>query len=517
MSIAMTLSTKAQDITDALRYSTDELTGSARVRAMSGAFGALGGDISAISINPAGSAIFTTSEAGATLGNFSTQNDNNFFNTLTTENNNKFDLSQGGFVFVLNNTNDKANWKKLSLGVNYDITNNYSNSNFIAGINTNNSIDQYFLAYANGVELGIMDAGSYPDLDNVSNSQYIIDYIYQYLGQYDGFAQQQAFLAYQAYLIDPVSNDASNTGYVSNALYTNGVDQQYSLETTGANRKFTFNFGAQYKDFLHLGLNLNSHVIDFKKRTYLSEIGFDAYSSTGDYSTVQEIGFENYLEVYGNGFSFQLGAIIKAGNNLRFGATYDSPTWYSIDEELSQGLFAVSVDDIGNEYDADQVYPNITNVYETYKIKTSGKLSGSVAYVFGKKGLLSFDYSRKDYGSIKFKPENNSYFRSQNQVINNSLTTANTYRLGGEYRIDRFSLRGGYRFEESPYKNGVTVGDLTGYSLGVGYDFGATKLDISYDRAEQDSMYQLYSVGLTDASNITTIFQNIMISLNFKL
>ena len=48
----------AQDISDALRYSTGDVQGTARFRAMSGAFGALGGDMSAFSINPAGSAIF---------------------------------------------------------------------------------------------------------------------------------------------------------------------------------------------------------------------------------------------------------------------------------------------------------------------------------------------------------------------------------------------------------------------------------------------------------------------------
>ena len=48
----------AQDVTDAVRYSIDEIQGTARFRAMSGAFGALGGDMSAVNINPAGSAIF---------------------------------------------------------------------------------------------------------------------------------------------------------------------------------------------------------------------------------------------------------------------------------------------------------------------------------------------------------------------------------------------------------------------------------------------------------------------------
>jgi len=58
---------QAQNISDAIRYSTDEIQGTARFRALSGAFGALGGDMSAVSINPAGSAIFSYSHASVSL------------------------------------------------------------------------------------------------------------------------------------------------------------------------------------------------------------------------------------------------------------------------------------------------------------------------------------------------------------------------------------------------------------------------------------------------------------------
>ena len=61
MGVPPWLSSYGQDLTDALRYSTGETQGTARFKSMSGAFGALGGDMSAVSINPAGSAIFNLS------------------------------------------------------------------------------------------------------------------------------------------------------------------------------------------------------------------------------------------------------------------------------------------------------------------------------------------------------------------------------------------------------------------------------------------------------------------------
>ena len=61
ISLFFIFSMHSQNIEDAIRYSDGETQGTARFKAMAGAFGALGADISGISINPAGAAIFNTS------------------------------------------------------------------------------------------------------------------------------------------------------------------------------------------------------------------------------------------------------------------------------------------------------------------------------------------------------------------------------------------------------------------------------------------------------------------------
>ena len=48
----------AQNVVDAVRYGNSEISGTARYRSMAGAFGALGGDPSCMSDNPAGLAIY---------------------------------------------------------------------------------------------------------------------------------------------------------------------------------------------------------------------------------------------------------------------------------------------------------------------------------------------------------------------------------------------------------------------------------------------------------------------------
>ncbi len=134
----------AQDISDALRYSQSEIQGTARFRALSGAFGALGGDMSAVSINPAGSAVFSSSHASFTLSNVETSNDTQYFNGFTNSSDSNFDISQGGASFVFANRSNSP-WRKFTIGVAYDRTNNYDDYWNARGTNPNNqSIDFVF-------------------------------------------------------------------------------------------------------------------------------------------------------------------------------------------------------------------------------------------------------------------------------------------------------------------------------------------------------------------------------------
>ena len=127
------LAISAQNIDDVLRYSRENLQGTARFQGMGGAFGALGGDLSALNINPAGSAIFTNSLITITGANFHQNNESSYFGTLSTEKRNSFDLNQFGGVFVFKSKNASDPWQKLALAVNYDMVQNYDNEIFTRG------------------------------------------------------------------------------------------------------------------------------------------------------------------------------------------------------------------------------------------------------------------------------------------------------------------------------------------------------------------------------------------------
>ena len=57
----------AQSITDAINWSFENESGNSRYESMAGAFGALGGNLSAVSNNPASGAVFELSRFGVSL------------------------------------------------------------------------------------------------------------------------------------------------------------------------------------------------------------------------------------------------------------------------------------------------------------------------------------------------------------------------------------------------------------------------------------------------------------------
>jgi len=481
----------AQNINDALLFSNENIQGTARYNAMSGAFGALGGDLSAINNNPASSAVFKNSSLTGTLAVSGANNDAEYFGTRTSESNSDIGISQLGGVFVLNSVKEGADWTKFVVALNYNQVQNFDKEYFISG-KSNNSVSSYFLSQANGLQ--------FQDIQILSG-EYIEDAYLNILEAY-GYQHQQAFLGYYGGVIDPAdASDPTNTLYVGTGSYTT-VNQDYFYSNSGSNSKFNFNLATQYKDVLYLGVAFNGNFVNSERITSIRETGFNPSSA------LKFVNFDNKLKTTGAGFSMQVGAIGKIGKMLRLGASFHSPTWYVLNDELSQKINSNLADtDIGF------IGRNQVTVFEDYKLRTPAKLTGSAAVVFGKHGLFSFDYHYKDYNNIKMRSD--SGFADVNRTIDNSLKGTSSINMGGEYRVQKWSLRAGYRYEESPYKNKIVMDDLTGYSLGIGYNFGRSKIDLAYSQSNQEVSHQLYDTGLTNSAKIDE--QNSAVTATFTL
>lgn len=497
-------SAQSQEITSGLRFAQDNTTGTARYRAMGGAFGALGGDLSSLNTNPAGSAVFINNQLTFSLSNFDINNKSNYFEERTSEKDNSFDLNQAGAVFVFNNHSPNNNWTKIALAINYEKTNNLNNSVYSQGVNPTNNISEYFLSYAN--ENLKRDQAGIP-LSTITDFNYFqLDY-----------ADQQAFLGYEGYIINPDEYNDDNTKYNSNVPAGGNYYHENTITSQGNNGKLSFNAATSYKDQLYIGATLNSHFTDFRQNTYFYEVNDNLNNNIVD---LLDTSFENDIYTYGSGFSFQLGLIGKLNNQVRLGLSYQSPTWNKLNDELRQNLVSTIQDYTDNDNPPitfTNIDSNNTVIYRTYRLRTPGKITGSFAYVFNKKGLISFDYGYKDYGNIKYSIEEDSRNRLINSDISDALKGVSEVRVGGEYKIERLSLRAGYHFEGSPYKDKRTVGNLNSYSTGLGYNFGGTRADISYAYTKRNSQQAFFSQGFTDGAKINSINNTVTFSLLFEL
>ena len=483
----------AQNTVDALRYSQQEVLGSARFRGMSGAFGAVGGDISSIHINPAGSALFLNSYGSFTLSNSDIYNEALYGNTLTSLSSQNSNFNQLGAVFLYKSDHpSKYNVNKLALGFTYEQTTDNADELLSFGRSTS-SIDSFFLNQAQGVPLGLIARQSGESIDG----------LYGFLGETEGYSVQQAFLGYESFIIDAVNpDDLNNTSYTSNVSAGN-FDQEYYYRNTGINGKFTLNLGAQINQDMYLGINLNSHFINFDRVTDF----FESNSNTS--STINEILFTESLSTFGFGVSAEIGGIARLSRMIRLGASLETPTWYTINEETTQGLETFS-----NTEGTAIVNLNIINVFPEYQLKTPLKATGSIAFMFEQNGLISLDYTYTDYPSIRFSSEEGIDFSDQNENIQNNLKGAATIRLGTEWNYNNWSIRGGYSFEESPYTNEEIFDHISSLSLGTGWSFGKYRFDMAYTTTLQERIEQFYpNASLANSAEVLSITDSLTFTL----
>ena len=494
----------AQSINDAITYNLTDLSGSARFTAMAGAFGASGGDLSAISINPASSSVFLVNQFSISSISYENKTNTSFSNNINQYIRPSigsipyptFHFNQLGAVFVFNNNNENENWSRISLSYNYSDKKRYNNSYIIEG-NNSNGLDNYFLFYANGLKLS--------DLDLYEGET--ISEVYRILGNDIGFGAQQAFLGYQSYLINPVDFNPDNDKYVSNALYDN-LSNYMKINTEGYHGVHSINLSGLYKNFIHLGININLHGIKYEKYNRFVEQGFS------EKSNVTEVAFDNTLQSDGEGISFQIGLITKINKNIRLGIYYDSPQWIKIKEKYKQEIV---VDYIENSSSiSEKIKPDVITIYDPYKIQIPSRKNISLAYIF-KRGLVSFDYGVKNYGKTLFKETSNktsNYLNNLNSKISAELRSANTLRVGGEYIIGLFSIRAGVLNEKSFQKN-ITLNNVS-TSWGLGINFKRSAIDIAFIDNKNENSYNIFPVILNDNYYVTNNKSQIIFTYNLK-
>ena len=254
------------------------------------------------------------------------------------------------------------------------------------------------------------------------------------------------------------------------------IFEGHLYKTIGHRSKLNLGIGGNYDNKIYIGAAVNFSSVNIEQ---YDEVKVSSLNTrTSKYFTKQNTP---YIEE-GDGFSLSLGVIGKLNNAVRLGAAIESPTWYSIDREY-------------NFYSRNSLGLSQNSYTENRTFRTPTKLTLSGAFIPNKHFAFNVDY-RVDLGKPNFG--GGAADVQLNNFYESTYKAQHEVRIGGEYRIKSFRVRGGYAFTTSPFKDhtetmfdnnaNVVSGKLSNYivgktqviSGGIGYDFKMFYIDASY-------------------------------------
>lgn len=450
---ASTAMVHAQSEADAFRFSLDMPSGTARSLSMGNAFGALGGDFSAILINPAGTGVYRNSEFTFTPSISYNNTMNSYFGTLTEDFNYNFNINNLGYVATFR-VPENTGWVSTSLAIGFNRMNDYNSNEIIKANGVYSSMVDYFWDYGAGFDPNTLDA-------------------------------YWERLAFDAYIIDTLPG-SSGIDY-SPVFSDMALDQVRTITTEGAKSEFTIAFGANYGHQLYIGASLGIQSIRYEtNRTHTeNESNADLNTAFNDFT------FNQNIKTSGTGVNFKVGAIYKPVDFIRLGASLHLPTFYDLTDEMYNTMESNFVD--YRVLPTDSYGNNLDALVSEYSLTTPLKLNGSIALVY-KIGLISIDYEMIDYSNMRMRASDYD-FNTENEYIEAVYKRVGNLRIGGELRFGPLSLRGGYAYHASPYKSNELNkdSDYSTYSGGVGFRQKNYFMDFGYSFATNQQFNYPYT------------------------
>jgi hypothetical protein len=444
---------------------------------MGSAFGALGGDFSSLSINPAGIGIYQKGELSTTMSAMnlnkttSTYQGNSF-----EEDNNNFNFKNFGYVSALPAAANTSGLISLNFGIGYNRLANLNQNTFVRSDNSPYSRMDAFAQNTNGI--------NYNDL--VTTEDY---------DPYESGIPWESKLAWENYLIDVTNPTTGGDQYSTFLLENERVKQTQSASREGFINEYLGSFGANFNHKLYLGFTFGMQDLFYDEAVLYSESGDS--NSSGDAGSWGNFDYTNSTRTSGFGYNFKFGAIYRPVQVLRLGFALHTPTYFHINESYSS---AMSSNLQGINDDANGAHSEVTPIgnYE-YDFHTPLRLIGSVAYQFAKKAMLSLDYEFVDYTNMEYS---NGDFSYENEDIKTVYKAVSNIRVGAEYKLtNEFSIRGGMEFMGNPYNTtayGVTQPNkdykFKTYNGGIGYRNGIFSIDITYGLGDKTNYMYMYQV-----------------------
>jgi len=472
-----TLTTWAQTAEDALRYSRIYYGGTARFNGLGGAFGAVGADFSTLATNPAGLGLYRGSEMTLTIAPHIGYSSTTYNGSSANDGRVNFGMGNFGVVFSINTSNQYKSGilKSINIGFGFNRQNDFNNRVVIHGINTENSLRQSYVNILN---------------DDQTSPDYVQDDYPFDIGLAYGTNLVFYNSATKRYDCDPVNS---------------GIFQDKTINTHGSINEMEFAFAANLADKVYVGFTLGVPTINYYENSYYKETSID------DTSNFILMKYDYLLHTRGTGVNVKLGMIYKPTTWFRIGASIHSPTWYpSMRDQWSssmQSFFNDSTNWNQTMYSPDGYYD--------YCLRTPFRAMGSLAFIIGQYGLISADYEYVDYSQARFNSSQDNY-STVNNDIKTSFRSWGNIRIGTEWRIQDFRLRGGFAYFSNPYVGNNNNSPRYQVSGGFGYRTGNFFTDVTYVWSKMQQAYYLYDATMVNPAEISIYNHTISTSIGFR-
>ena len=472
-------------------------SGTARFVSMGGSMGALGGDLSVMGTNPAGTAVYRSCDFNLT-GIFDIVNNNaKYGKTAVPLSCNGTNLSNLGFIIACEV--DEHLVKYVNFG-----------GNFRRKINMRRDFEMQGAA------------GGY-------SQQYVFDYLYKQNPFTLGGVTSEMYNDFQYCWLTMLASDAGmgddDGNFLLNAdgtkLIYNPTWLGYYSEERGGLNEFDMNLSVNINDRVYVGASLGCHILDYSRYSfyYEDENNYAIYSLSNDY------------RVTGAGYDFKLGAIFRPFEKLmplRVGLFVHTPVFYNLLDCNSAAMEGPG------EYFADTRSEDCygDDLYTAYGLKTPWRLGAAMSYTFGRSLALNAEYEYANAASISFTGRGNLY-EAQNYEIAGNLKKQHTVRIGAEYVLSNFAFRAGYNYISSPfYDNAYKCIDNTSFTetsteymnkysknivtLGVGYTAKFWYIDVAYMYQTQKADFYPFDYGnKIPVTKVKTVGNSIIAGVGF--
>ena len=468
-SVLFGLFANAQEPADALRSSWNVQGGSARVQAIGGSMGSLGGDITATFVNPAGLGFYRTGDLILSPAYQRRNTSGTYYGKKESREGDRFTWGTSGFVIGGGSGTGKI--KTTALSIAYNRAADF-NSNFeYRGLNNQSSYSQKFLEEIKR--------------NNIRDGN-----------ELDANYEFGPSLAFRTYYIDTIGGSTNgNFQFQSRAanLLSTGLLQQNSVQTRGGIDEVALAIGGQVNEKWLVGGTIGVPIMHYRRDgEFLETDATNNANNKFDYAIISE-----KLRTGGVGFNAKLGAIYKPSEFWRLGLAFHSPSIYSLTDKYETSVTADVESPSNGPLVSDSKEFNGGNPAETkYGYISPYRVIGSISYVLREiqdvrkqRGFLTADVEFINYKASSYfvdeedDPDgtNKAYYKELNKAINQAYKGAFNFRAGGELKFTTVMVRAGVAYYGNPYKdlNGEK-GSKFNVSGGLGYRNKGFFVDLTY-------------------------------------